>query len=230
MATRERQRAAPKTPASPPASRPGRGWWLAVVMVVLTGLVILRFAEKAPAPKPRPEAPALKPEHARALEQLRTLASAHAPAAPAHQDHPAAETEAIDDDERNRLENQNDPVASLIPLLAGETPEQQLTYLKWARRLPEAGFVAVFPDLVAAGDLNPDERARLGSDALDGLIELLERQGVRVPELPADVKPVQVVDNPPPVEMPRSLRDDYKPFPGDPHRHDPAASALPAPP
>jgi hypothetical protein len=232
--TRERRRAAPpKTPVPPPGPRLGRGWWVAVVMVALVGLVILRYGRKPPVPEQRAERPAQQSEHARALERLRALASAHASAAQAQARQPerpaaAAEAaEAIDDDERSRRENQHDPVASLIPLLAGQTPEQQLAYLKWARRLPEGGYVAVFPDLVGARDIEPGERTRLGGDALDGLIEQLEAQGVRVAELPADVKPVQVVDNPPPVEMPPSLRETYKPFPGDPYRHDPVGSAPP---
>lgn len=200
-------------------------------MVALVGVVILRFGRKPPAPEQEKPA-AQQSEHARALARLRALASAHASAVQAQArqpDRPAA-AEEIDDDERSRRENQHDPVASLIPLLAGQTPEQQLAYLKWARRLPEGGYVAVFPDLVGARDIKPGERARLGGDALDGLIEQLESQGVRVVELPADVKPVQVVDNPPPVEMPPSLRETYKPFPGDPYRHDPAAPAPPPPP
>lgn len=229
--TRERQRVAPPKPPVPrPGSRPGRGWWVAVVMVALVGLVILRFGRKEPAPEQRAEKPAPQSRHTRALERLRALANAHASAAAAQArqpERPAAEAEAIDDDEHSRRENQDDPVASLIPLLAGQTPEQQLAYLKWARRLPEGGYVAVFPDLVGARDIEPGERARLGGDALDGLIELLEAQGVRVAELPTDVKPVQVVDNPPPVEMPPSLRETYKPFPGDPYRHDPVAPAPP---
>jgi hypothetical protein len=205
-----------------------------VAMVALVGLVILRFGRKEPVPEARPEKPAQPSEHAAAIERLRSLANAHAAAVARAQapERPAAAAgpEAIDDDERSRRENLHDPVASLIPLLAGQTPEQQLAYLKWARRLPEGGYVAVFPDLVGARDIAPVERARLGGDAIDGLIELLEGQGVRVAELPADVKPVQVVEHPPPVEMPPSLRETYKPFPGDPYRHDPVGPAPPTSP
>ena len=191
---------------------------LAVVALAALALVIAAAQRPAPAPPqpPKPESSKtqspINPEQARALAALRALAATHRRDVDERKD-----TEQLDDDERTRRETEDDPVASLIPLLAGQPPEQQLAYLHWARRLPGDGYIAVFPDLTA-GDTAAPERARLARDAIDALVALLEAEGVRAPALPADFQPVRIVDDAPPVPPPPSLLEDYRPHPDDPYR------------
>jgi hypothetical protein len=198
--------------------------WATLVIVGLVGLLAFNAVEKESSiAMQTPTSAPHKIEYTGAIARLRESASARSR---------VRQTEDVtdrrdggqetDDDERNRQENVDDPVGFLIPLLTGQSPEQQLEYLKWARRLPESGFVSIFPDLAAAHDMNEAERAELGLSALNELVEILEAEGTKAPNLPEGFNPVQIVNDPPPVEMPPSLRDTYNPHPSDSHRLVPA--------
>jgi len=75
-----------------------------------------------------------------------------------------------------------DPVAALVPMLAGTSKERQLETLKWALSFPDRTFLAsLFEDL---SDVTPGKKGRVAAgeaayDRVLDLIALLESEGVR---------------------------------------------------
>jgi len=81
------------------------------------------------------------------------------------------------------LEQAADPVASLVPLLAGRSPDEELRTLRWMLRVPQK-LVSAYPDLLNS-PLTPDERDTLALERTHALIAYLEAEGARSPEMPS---------------------------------------------
>jgi hypothetical protein len=94
---------------------------------------------------------------------------------------PRPEAVVVDDDQRMAMLWAPDPVASLMPGLGGQTPEQQLESLKWMAKVPDKK-ASSFPDLRDAIDLSPQEREEIALRRIQELTTLLEADGYHVDE------------------------------------------------
>jgi hypothetical protein len=97
---------------------------------------------------------------------------------------------AMDDDERMAMRLASDPIASLMPGLGGQTPEQQLESLKWMARVP-GKKASAFPDLREARELSPQMREEIALQRILELTALLEADGYQVDDEMIPANPIE---------------------------------------
>lgn len=97
----------------------------------------------------------------------------------------------MDNDQRMAMLWASDPVASLMPGLGGQTPEQQLESLKWMAKVPDKK-ASSFPDLRGAIDLSPQEREEIALRRIQELMALLEADGYYVDEETIPDNPIEL--------------------------------------
>lgn len=122
--------------------------------------------------------------------------------------------------ERTRLLRlARNPVAAVLPMLAGSTPSQQLATLHWMSTVPDARrLVAFFPDLREQVG-NPRVMSELAAgDRIRDLIALLEVRGYRAPAPAPGLQVAEIdADAPEPDGAPAAMLEELAElFPLDP--------------
>ena len=90
----------------------------------------------------------------------------------------------------------SDPIVSVLPMLAGTTPTQQLRTLKWMLRFADARqWISLFPDLeVSIGHAPSEATLQEATDRLMDLVALLEVNGYTSPDLGEDFVVAEIVE------------------------------------